>query len=188
MSWPVAYPASWTVRLTANHIRQQLPLIQRPSVFFWSFQVQGWNNLSLRGRRLRWRRRGVSSLKKGWRSCTHHKYLLSYSNAVLDFSTSARLVLQGNFKAFFRRGDGGRKSFVAHSLCLEQQPKLFSKSQKSSGAAWLIAHNPVSISHHIDVYHSYGSAEIAFCSCLLIYFSRISTTKPLIPMISLHNK
>lgn len=96
-----------------------------------------------------WEGGGDSPLKKGWWSCTQHKHLLSYSGDVLDFNTSSCLVFQKDFKRFFKSGDGGRKSFVAHSLHSEHQPKLSSllrQTAQEPESSWITSgsHRPLS--------------------------------------------
>lgn len=74
------------------------------------------------------------------------------------------LFFKRTSKGFFRSGDGGRKSFVAHSLRLEHQPKLFSLwSQKvhELEISWTCSESHRSLLTLQDIftiYHSFGKS------------------------------
>lgn len=74
------------------------------------------------------------------------------------------LFFKRTSKGFFRSGDGGRKSFVAHSLRFEHQPKLFSLwSQKvhELEISWTCSESHSSLLTLQDIftiYHSFGKS------------------------------
>lgn len=74
------------------------------------------------------------TLEETMQSCTQHKHFWSYSDDVLDFSTSSCLVFQKRLQKLWRNGDWGRKSFCCTFLALGATAKTVI-SQKSSGVA-----------------------------------------------------